>query len=90
MSQVLCLFFVLLGGRCRGPVTKAGFYGTEERRSVSQGDILDTSLNLILAVFHFTVPTTDRTCMQFSPPRERENAYTSVPAKGVCMLHNLT
>lgn len=41
-------------------MTKEGFYGTE-KRSVSQGDILDTSLNLILTVFHLqsSVPTMD-------------------------------
>lgn len=48
MSQVL---FPLSGGGAeeltgRGSDKKGGFYGTEER-SVSQGDILDTSLNLI-------------------------------------------
>lgn len=67
-----------------------GFYGTEER-SVSQGDILDTSLNLILTVFHLqsSVPTVDEHACSFVR-RERENAYMSVSAKGVCMLHNLT
>lgn len=49
-------------------------------RKVSQGDILDTSLNLILTVFHLTVPTLDEHACS-SVHRERENAYTSVSAK---------
>lgn len=42
------------------------FYGTEER-CVSQGDILDTSLNLALTVFH----------LQSSVPSMAEHACTS-------------
>lgn len=59
MSQDLCFFF-LWGGVEDGPVTKENFYGTEER-NVSQGDILDTSLNLTFTVFHLQsfVPSMD-------------------------------
>lgn len=62
MSQVLFLFqwggVEVVTGRAGD---KGGFfYGTEERR-VSQGDILDTSLNLALTVFHLqsSVPSMD-------------------------------
>lgn len=47
-----------------GPVTKESFYGTEER-SVSQGDILDTSLNPTFTVFHvqsFVLSTDEHAC----------------------------
>lgn len=46
-------FFFYGGDVEDGPVTKENFYGTEER-SVSQGDILDTSLNLYI----YCVPVT--------------------------------
>lgn len=57
-------------------MTKKGFNGTEER-SVSQGDILDTSLILILTVFHFqsSVPSMDEHACEFCPPRARECVY---------------
>lgn len=61
MSQDLFVIF-FLWGRFGGdwPVYKMEFYGTEER-NVSQGDILDTSLNPIVAFIHSqsSVPTMD-------------------------------
>lgn len=83
MSQDVLYF----RGRCRGvdrtgQWQKEGFYGTEER-SVSQGDILDTSLNVILTVFHFLCPDYGWTCMQFCPLRARECVYECVCKGGL-------
>lgn len=67
----------------RASDTREFFYGTEE--SVSQGDILDASLNLTLTVFHLLSRL--RTNMHVALSTESKSAPQQTR---VCMLHDLT